>query len=95
MIYYGRLETDPAVLSSITAPVMGVFGNEDAGIPPAAVDAFAEAMDKAGKSLQLHRYDAQHAFANPSSGRYNPTAAEDAWGHTRAFFAEHLRGEAQ
>ncbi|MEM7154402.1 MAG: dienelactone hydrolase family protein [Myxococcota bacterium] len=93
VIYYGRLETDPKVLGTINAPVMGVFGNQDAGIPPAAVDAFADGMKDAGKSLTVHRYDAQHAFANPSSGRYNPEAAEDAWGHARAFFSEHLKGE--
>lgn len=93
VIYYGRLETDPKLLSAIAAPVMGVFGNQDAGIPPASVDAFAAAMKEAGKELELHRYDANHAFANPSSGRYNPEAAEDAWSHTRAFFAKHLKGE--
>ncbi|MCA9650143.1 MAG: dienelactone hydrolase family protein [Myxococcales bacterium] len=93
VIYYGRLETDPTVLASIHAPIMGVFGNEDAGIPPATVDAFAAAMKEAGKSLELHRYDAQHAFADPSSGRYNPEAAEDAWSHTRAFLAQQLERE--
>lgn len=93
VIYYGRLETDPKALATIAAPVMGVFGNEDAGIPPAAVDAFASAMKEAGKTLELHRYDAQHAFANPSSGRYNPEAAEDAWSYTQAFFAKHLKGD--
>ena len=91
VIYYGQLVTDPKALASLRAPVMGVFGNADTGIPPSAVDAFAAAMDKAGKSLELHRYeDAPHAFANPSSGRYVPKAAEDAWGHARAFLAKHL-----
>ena len=94
VVYYGRLETDPKVLGTISAPVMGVFGNQDAGIPPAAVDAFADAMKDAGKSLTVYRYDAQHAFANPSSGRYNPEAAASAWGHAREFFAEHLKREA-
>ena len=93
VVYYGRLETDPAALAPIAAPMMGVFGNQDAGIPPAAVDAFAAAMEEAGKELELHRYDANHAFANPSSGRYNPEAAEDAWSHTQAFLAKHLKGE--
>jgi carboxymethylenebutenolidase len=92
VIYYGRLETDPKVLATIHAPVLGVFGNEDQGIPPAAVDAFAAAMKDAGESLELHRYDAPHAFANPSSANYDTKAAEDAFGHVRAFFAKHLRG---
>ena len=91
ILYYGHLVTDPKALAPLQAPVMGIFGNADTGIPPAAVDAFDAAMKKAGKSLELHRYDdAPHAFANPSSGRYVPEAAEDAWGHTRAFLAKHL-----
>lgn len=92
VIYYGRLETDPEVLAKIEAPVLGVFGNEDEGIPPAAVDAFAKAMQQAGESLELRRYDAPHAFANPSSANYDAKAAEDAWSNVRAFYAEHLRG---
>jgi carboxymethylenebutenolidase len=92
VIYYGRLETDPKVLAKIEAPVLGVFGNQDDGIPPAAVDAFAAAMKQAGESLELHRYDAPHAFANPSSGNYDTKAAEAAYAEVRAFFAEHLRG---
>jgi carboxymethylenebutenolidase len=91
VIYYGRLETDPKVLAKIEAPVLGVFGNEDDGIPPAAVDAFAAAMKQAGESLELHRYDAPHAFANPSSGNYDTKAAEAAYAEVRAFFGEHLR----
>ena len=91
VVYYGQLVTDPKALAPLQAPVLGVFGNADTGIPPASVDAFEAAMKKAGKSLELHRYDdAPHAFANPSSGRYVPEAAEDAWAHARAFLAEHL-----
>jgi carboxymethylenebutenolidase len=92
VIYYGRLDTDPTVLAKIAAPVMGVFGNQDKGIPPEAVDEFAKAMKQAGESLELHRYDAPHGFANPSGAHYDAKAAEDAWGNVRAFFAEHLRG---
>ena len=92
VIYYGRLETDPKVLAKIEAPVLGVFGNQDKGIPPEAVDAFAKAMKDAGESLELRRYDAPHAFANPSSENYDTKAAEEAWTEVRAFFAKHLRG---
>ena len=67
-------------------------GNEDKGIPPEAVDAFAKAMKAAGESLELHRYDAPHGFANPSGAHYDAAAAEDAWSNVRAFFAKHLRG---
>lgn len=91
VVYYGRLVEDQAQLSKIQAPMLGIFGDQDAGIPPASVEAFAAAMEQAGKSLQVHSYEAPHAFANPSSGRYVPDAASAAWDEARAFLAEHLQ----
>ncbi len=90
VIYYGRLIDDAAQLAPLKAPVLGVFGDQDTGIPPAAVASFAEAMKAAGKSLELRRYDAHHAFANPSGGRYHAEHAAAAWLETRAFLARHL-----
>lgn len=90
VVYYGHLETDPAILAKLGAPVLGVFGDQDRGIPPEAVAKFAAAMKKAGQSLELHHYDAPHAFANPSSAHYDAKAAEDAWAHVRVFFNSHL-----
>ena len=34
VIYYGRLITDPKQLAGIGAPVLGMFGDRDSGIPP-------------------------------------------------------------
>jgi carboxymethylenebutenolidase len=35
-------------------------------------------MKSAGKSLSVNRYDADHAFANPSSPHYDEAAAKAA-----------------
>lgn len=91
VIYYGHPITDPAVLASIDAPLLGVFANQDQAIPPAVVDDFVAALAAVGKSIELHRYDAAHAFANPSNPKYDQAAAADAWSHVREFFAKHLR----
>ncbi|MCA9720501.1 MAG: dienelactone hydrolase family protein [Myxococcales bacterium] len=91
VIYYGRLVTDPSALEGIHAQLLGVFGDQDGGIPPEAVQEFKDALAKAGKSIELHTYDANHAFANPSSGRYDQQAAADAWSHVRAFFGRALK----
>lgn len=90
VIYYGRLVTEPAKLAGIGAPVLGIFADQDRGIPPTAVTEFAKAMKSAGKPLQLRRYDANHAFANPSSARYAKKHAADAWDRVRIFLGEHL-----
>jgi carboxymethylenebutenolidase len=85
IIYYGQLETDPAKLSSIKANVLGIFGNKDKGIPPETVDKFEAALKQAGVKAEIHRYDAEHAFANPSNPIYDEKSAADAWSHVLAF----------
>lgn len=90
VIYYGRLVTDPEPLGAIEARVLGIFGDRDTGIPPESVEAFRDAMDEAGVDLEVHSYDAEHAFANPSGARYDAENAADAWGHTRRFLCETL-----
>lgn len=92
VIYYGRLVDDPQALASIEAPVLGIFGNHDEGIPPASVDAFEAAMKSADRKLTVLRFDAGHGFANPSSARYDATSAEAAWAKVRSFLADNLRG---
>lgn len=93
VINYGALPTDAAAIAAIRAPVLGNFGAEDRGIPPAAVKAFEAAMKAAGKSIDVKIYDgAGHAFENSNNkDGYRPEAAKDAWGRTTAFLQAHLR----
>jgi carboxymethylenebutenolidase len=88
IIYYGQLETDPAKLAAIKARVLGVFGNQDKGIPPDAVNTFEAALKEAKVTAQVFRYDAPHAFANPSNPKYDQASASDAWSHVVAFLGE-------
>ncbi len=92
IINYGSMPTDAAVIAKIKAPVLGNFGADDRGIPPAAVHAFEDAMKSAGKSVDAKIYDgAGHAFENPNNKNgYRPEAAKDAWERTLAFFRKHL-----
>ncbi|HEU0031564.1 MAG TPA: dienelactone hydrolase family protein [Kofleriaceae bacterium] len=85
IIYYGQLETDPAKLSAIKGRVLGFFGERDKGIPPATVQKFEAALKQAGVRAEIHEYDADHAFANPSNPKYDEAHAGDAWKHVVAF----------
>jgi carboxymethylenebutenolidase len=92
VIYYGRLETDPAELKRLRAPVLGIFGGSDQGIPVATVREFEAALESLDHEAAIHIYpEADHAFANPSGTRYNEAAATDAWKKTLSFFGEHLQ----
>ncbi len=93
VIYYGHVGSDPVELKPLTAPVLGLFGSADQGIPVAQVRAFEQTLKTLGKTAEIHVYEgAAHAFANPSGGNYKADAAQDAWAKTLAFLATHLKG---
>ena len=91
VIYYGSLETDPAKLKAIKAKILGIFANKDTHITPASVDAFEAGLAKVDVKHSIHRYDADHAFGNPSGPRYDEAAAADAWDKVLAFLAQTLK----
>ena len=49
------------------------------------VEGFAREMKASGKSLEFHWYNADHGFANPTTGRYDKSDADLAWKRTLAF----------
>ncbi|WP_353718613.1 dienelactone hydrolase family protein [Dyadobacter sp. 676] len=79
VMYYGRPENDIEKLKSLDTDVLGIFGSQDQGIPPATVSKFEEDMKAAGKKVTIKMYDAVHAFANPSNPKYDANAAADAY----------------
>lgn len=91
VIYYGRLESDPAVLAPIQAEILGVFGTQDQAISMESVGAFEKALTTAKKKHTIRKYDAVHAFANPSNPKYDQKSAEDAWKHALELFARTLK----
>jgi len=93
VIYYGHVGGDVEPLKPLKAPVLGLFGGADGGIPVESVRAFESALKGLGKPVEIHIYEgADHAFANPSGGNYKPDAAADAWQKSLAFLAQHLKG---
>lgn len=90
VVNYGLLPTNIEDIQKINAPVLGIFGSLDRGIPPHKVRAFETCMNAAGKRVHIEIYDgASHAFENPTNKRgYRPAAAADAWFHTLEFFKQ-------
>lgn len=92
VVYYGHVPTEAEKLKPIKAKVLAIFGNRDESIPPPTVDAFEAGLKQAGVNARVLRYDADHAFANPSSKRYDQGDAAAAWQEVRAFLDANLKG---
>ncbi len=91
IVYYGRVNKTADELSSLKGPVLGHFATQDNWINKEMVSGFEAAMDAAGKSYTNYWYDAQHAFANPTSARYDAGDAALAWQRTTDFLKRQLR----
>jgi carboxymethylenebutenolidase len=91
VIHYGMPVMEVAKLKMLRGPVLGIWANKDGWITPAKVAEFDKALTEAGVKHEFHAYDADHAFANPSGGRYNGEAAKDAWEKTVKFLAANLK----
>jgi carboxymethylenebutenolidase len=92
IIYYGSaLVTDNSNLSKIKWPVLGVFGDQDRGIPVEKVNEFKATLDEVGVPNEIYIYKGVgHAFANPSGENYAPAETQDAWEKTLAFLKKYL-----
>ena len=93
VVNYGHLVTDSSEIKNIQAPILGIFGGQDRGIPPEDVKKFQQAMEQSGKKIEVKIYpDAGHAFENPNNKQgYRAQDAADAWQLTTAFLAANLK----
>ena len=93
VINYGHLATDPAAIQKINAAILGNFGGQDQGIPPADVKKFEEKLKQQGKKADIKIYpDAGHAFENPNNkSGYRAADAADAWQRTVHFLNDTLK----
>jgi len=79
VIYYGSPVEQAIELAPLKAPILGIFAENDKWINHEMIDKFKVLTSATNKSFDEHWFDADHAFANPSGGRYNEEAAQDAY----------------
>ncbi len=97
--WYGRLvgastELQPThpidVASSLKAPVLGLYGAEDRGIPVATVERMQQALKKSGGTSEIVVYPhTPHAFYADYRPSYRGEQAEDGWRRLRDWFTQH------
>lgn len=104
--WYGRLVGTPSALTpqhpldlaaSLKAPVLGLYGGQDGGIPLTTVNQMKEALAEAGhkgnaaaRASEFVVYPgAGHAFHADYRPSYRKEAAEDGFGRALAWFKAH------
>lgn len=97
--WYGRLVGDPDELhpknpidlvDQLKAPVLGLYGGSDSGIPVKTVDQMRDAVKAAGKTAELHVYpNTPHAFFADYRPSYHKAEAEDGWRRLQEWFKKH------
>ena len=80
-------------LSNLRAPLLGLFGKDDATPSPEHVADLDEILTRNAKPHEFHSYeDAGHAFFAPDRPSYRVAAANDGWERVATFFDAHLGG---
>lgn len=106
--WYGRLKGAPSagtpsqpidMVDALHAPVLGLYGGDDGGIPLADVDAMRAALQASPNAhARASRFvvypEAPHAFHADYRPSYRQAAAEDGWKQLLQWFGEHLKAQA-
>ena len=97
--WYGRLagkpsETQPKhpidLVGSLKAPVLGLYGGSDQGIPPETVEQMLKALKAAGNPSEIIVYpDTPHGFHADYRPSYRKDQAQDGWKRLQAWFKQH------
>jgi len=97
--WYGRVTGDATPLqpehpvdiaAALQAPVLGLYGGQDTGIPMTEVAKMQAALEAAESPSTFHIYPhAPHAFHADYRPSYREAAARDGWQRTLAWFREH------
>ncbi len=97
--WYGRLVAPPDELhpknpidlvGAIKAPVLGLYGGADQGIPVTSVEQMRAALEKSGKTAEIIVYpDTPHAFFADYRPSYRREAAQDGWKRLLEWFKKH------
>jgi len=96
--WYGKLEGDAYpthprhpidVAGDLQVPVLGLYGEADAGIPMESLARFRAALPKDGSAEVVSYPDAPHAFFADYRPSYREAAALDGWQRLLAWFVAH------
>ena len=93
VVYYGGAPENADAYEKLTAPVLGLYGSDDARVNK-TIEPADQAIKKLGKSYTHHIYEgAGHGFLRQQDGRdgANMKASQQAWPATIEFLKQHAK----
>lgn len=93
IVFYGTSPANAPDFAKINAPVLGLYGEDDARVN-ATIEPAAAEMKKLGKTFEYEIYaGAGHGFlrAQQDRGGANYRASEQAWPRVLAFLSQHTK----
>ncbi len=91
VVFYGIPPEQAAKPADVRIPLQCHFASRDDWCTPQLVDGFEAALKAAGKTAEIFRYEADHAFVNEQRAAvHDRQAAELAWNRASQFFGKHL-----
>src|SRR2546426_678480 len=97
--WYGRLLGQPSdlqpknpidLVASLKAPVLGLYGGSDQGIPVETVEKMRQALQAAGSKSEIILYpDTPHGFHADYRPSYRPEQAKDGWKRLQEWFKKY------
>jgi carboxymethylenebutenolidase len=76
---------------TMTAPLLGIFGNDDLNPDVSQVNRMEERLKSLGKTYEFHRYDgAGHGFFASDRPGYRPEQAVNGWQRVFEFYEKYL-----
>ena len=99
VVWYGQVaisfhagdKTPLDIVRNIKAPVLGLYGGDDPGIPPETTKKINDAMKSAGKTVEIVTYPgAPHGFLADYRPSYQKEASEDGWKRMTAWFKKYI-----
>jgi len=89
--FYGIPGPEHADYTKVTAPIQAHFAKRDDWAKASAAEEIKKQLEMRGKVMELHVYDADHAFVNDTRPEvHDPASAKLAWSRAMAFLHEHL-----
>ena len=84
------IENPVDLAGKLNAPILGLYGGADNGIPIESIEKMREAVKAAGKTAEIHVYpDTPHAFFADYRPSYRKPQAEDGWKRLQEWFKKH------